>query len=764
MSKQRRSGLWIGLLLSALLLSACGPTEVPTPIPPTATSIPPTATPAAMPATETVAPTAAPARLGPGDKIGDMALDSSPSLNPVLWEYCPMAWSDRPGGEPAVCTMPWQPEVEIWQAWGAKDQALLDAGWEALAWEIYVDGQALDLEAFGTWDFDWAAEDGTPVRIRAWDLKLVNPTPGKHTLHYILRTTREVNDGFAVQPPGTTEMVLDVIVAQPEAASLTPAPVWTPPPVEESWWNRAVFYEVFVRSFADSTTGPLANDGIGDLQGLLEKLDYLNDGDPATDDDLGITGLWLMPIMQSPSYHGYDVTDYYTVNEEYGTNEDFQRLVAEAHERGIKIIVDLVLNHTSSEHPWFVEARDNPGSERRDWYLWSEEKPGYLGPWGQQVWHNSPTGYYYGLFWEGMPDLNLENPQVTAEMHKVARFWLEDLGVDGFRLDAARHLIEEGSIQDNTQATHQWWQGFRTVVKASNQEALQLGEMWTQGPNVVEYLMGDELDLAFDFDLAEALVSFVGMRTANRIEGALASSYGLYGRGLSATFLTNHDMNRVMSVLRGDVGKAKLAACLLLTAPGVPFVYYGEEIGMTGQKPDEMIRTPMQWSAGRNAGFTVGTPWEPINSDYEEVNVAQQTTDTASLLSLYRDLIHLRLGHPALQVGDYLPVASTDADMVTYLRSSDEETVLVIINLGEEPASAYALSLSEGSLEGTYRASLLYGGEAGLPDLVANGPGGFDAYQPLPEISGEGTVIIQLEPIITPPAARTHSMPDPPSG
>jgi alpha-amylase len=747
MSKERCSGLLIGLVLSALLLSACGATEVPTPIPPTATSMPPTAAPTAIPPTETAAPTAALVLLGPGDKIGEMALNKSPSQNPSLWEYCPMAWSDRPGGEPAVCTMPWQPEVEIWGAWGAKDQAFLDAGWEALAWEISVDGQALDLEAFGTWDFDWAAEDGTPVRIRAWDLKLVNPTPGKHTLHYILRATRDVNNGFAVLPPSTMEMVLNLIVAPPEAALITPTPVWTPPPAQESWWNKAVFYEVFVRSFADSTTGPLANDGIGDLQGLIEKLDYLNDGDPATDSDLGVTGLWLMPIMQSPSYHGYDVTDYYTVNREYGTNEDFERLVAEAHERGIKIIVDLVLNHTSSEHPWFVEARDNPGSERRDWYLWSEEKPDYLGPWGQEVWHNSPTGYYYGLFWEGMPDLNLENPQVTAEMHKVTRFWLEDLGVDGFRLDAARHLIEEGSIQDNTQATHQWWKVFRTVVKASNPEALQLGEMWTQGPNVVEYLMGDELDLAFDFDLAEALIAYVGMRTANRTQAALASSYALYGNGLSATFLTNHDMNRVMSVLRGDVDKAKLAASLLMTAPGVPFVYYGEEIGMTGQKPDEMIRTPMQWSAGENAGFTAGTPWEPVNDDYEEVNVGQQTADATSLLSLYRDLIHLRLAHPALQVGDYRPVTSTDADMVAYLRSSDEETVLVIINLGEEPTSAYDLSLKEGSLEGSCRASLLYGGEAELPGLVANGAGGFDAYQPLPEIPAESTVIIQLEPI-----------------
>ena len=265
-------------------------------------------------------------------------------------------------------------------------------------------------------------------------------------------------------------------ITPPPSPTLTSTPVQNPPPAPTSWWNGAVFYEVFVRSFADSSSGPLANDGIGDLQGLVEKLDYLNDGDPSTTDDLGVTGLWLMPVMSSPSYHGYDITDYYTVNQEYGTNDDFKRLVIEAHQRGIKVIIDLVLNHTSSEHPWFIEARDNPGSDRRNWYIWSQDKPNYLGPWGEEVWHPSPSGYYYGIFWSGMPDLNLKNPQVTAEMENVARFWLEDAGVDGFRLDGARHLIEEGSIQENTPETHAWWKNFRTVYKGSNPQALAVGD------------------------------------------------------------------------------------------------------------------------------------------------------------------------------------------------------------------------------------------------------------------------------------------------
>ncbi len=519
-----------------------------------------------------------------------------------------------------------------------------------------------------------------------------------------------------------------------------------PQPAQEAWWSSTVFYEVFLRSFADATTGPLANDGIGDLHGLIENLDYLNDGDPATNDDLGVTGIWLMPIMPSPSYHGYDVTDYYVVNKDYGTNEDFKRLLTEAHKRGIKIIIDLVLNHTSSEHPWFVEARDNPTSERREWYIWSESKPNYIGPWGQQVWHPSPSGYYYGLFWSGMPDLNYENPQVTAEMQDVARFWLEDAGVDGFRLDAARHMIEDGSIQENTAATHEWWQSFHAIYKASNPEALAVGEIWSKGSNVVAYLQGDELDLAFDFDLAEAILKGVMVRNAGSIQEALASSYDLFGNNLSATFLTNHDMNRVMSQPATDEGKARLAAMILMTAPGVPFVYYGEEIGMTGKKPDELIRTPMQWSAEENAGFTTGSPWQPVNDDYKEKNVAVQSKDPTSLLSLYRELIHLRADHPALQVGDFSPVESEDKDLLAFLRVSQEEIVLVIINLNKNIVRDYDLISGVGSLTGTYRATPIYGGEAELPDLIANDKGGFDDYQPLPGIPGEGMVIIQLQP------------------
>lgn len=513
------------------------------------------------------------------------------------------------------------------------------------------------------------------------------------------------------------------------------------------WWNDAVFYQVFVRSFADSTTGPLANDGIGDLQGLIEKLDYLNDGDPQTSDDLGVTGLWLMPIMPSPSYHGYDVTDFYSVNPQYGTTDDFKRLMTEAHQRGIKIIIDLVLNHTSSQHPWFKEALNNPDSPRHAWYIWSKEKPNYTGPWGQPVWHSGLfSGYYYGIFDPGMPDLNYKNPEVTKEMQKVANFWLKDLGVDGFRLDAARHLIEEERIQENTQATHDWWKAFRKEYKAANRAALTVGEIWTNNAAVATYVKGDELDLAFNFDLAGAVLLGVRSGDAARIQAALSSSYELFGVERSATFLTNHDMNRAMDQLELDVVKAKLAAAVLFTTPGVPFIYYGEEIGMTGKKPDELIRTPMQWSAEPNAGFTTGKPWQGVNGDYPQKNVTLQSQDPASLLSFYRTMIHLRSSHTALRTGEYTPLVSQDISLLSYLRSSPDELVLVLVNLGQKPTSDYNLSLKDGQLKGAYQASYLYGGAGGLPPLTANAAGGFDAYHPLPEIPAGEILLVQLTP------------------
>ena len=351
-----------------------------------------------------------------------------------------------------------------------------------------------------------------------------------------------------------------------------------------------MFYEIFVRSFYDSD-----GDGIGDINGLIEKLDYLNDGDPDTRDDLGVTGIWLMPVMVSPSYHGYDVVDYYQVDPDYGTNEDIKRLVSEAHQRGMRVIVDFVMNHTSTQHPWFKESR-NPDSDKRDWYVWSDENPGYRGPSGQVVWHQDPSGYYYALFWGGMPDLNYENPAVTDAILEAARFWLEEMDVDGFRLDAIKHIVEEGQVQENSSSTHEWLENFHTFYKNIDPNFFTVGEAWTQTRQVVDYT-GDEVDIAFQFDLAEDLINSANFGIAPTYYKTLQTIYDSFPPNQYATFLTNHDQNRVMSQLDGDETKAKLAASILLTGPGVPFLYYGEEIGLIGVKPDEDIRLPMQWES-----------------------------------------------------------------------------------------------------------------------------------------------------------------------
>ncbi len=505
-----------------------------------------------------------------------------------------------------------------------------------------------------------------------------------------------------------------------------------------AWWNDTVFYEIFVRSFYDSNA-----DGIGDFNGIVEKLDYLNDGDPKTTTDLGVTGIWLMPINPAPSYHGYDVTDYYGVNPQYGTMDDFKRLLEECHKRGIRLIVDMVFNHTSNEHPWFTQSRDQPESTWRDWYVWSDKNPGYAGPWGEQVWYPTVAGYYYAIFWSGQPDLNYTDPAVSDEMMKVGRFWLTDVGVDGFRLDAVRYLLEDGKNQQDTAATHAWWAKFYTMYKSINPQAMTVGEVYTSNYIVDDYLKDKNFDQAFDFDLASQILKNIDNRNAVNLNASIQSSFNLLPRGEYATFLSNHDQERVMSFFSGDQIKAKLAASVLLTTPGTPFVYYGEEIGMTGNKPDEQIRTPMLWSAGRYAGFSTVFPWESTISTYATTNVTIESSDPNSLLSLYRDLIQLRNNHAALRVGDFYSVRSDNFSILSYLRVSKEENLLILINLSEQPVSGFSLSLAQGPLKGKYRALSVLG-DGKLNGVSANASGGFDAYKPFAEIPANGLVIIQL--------------------
>lgn len=526
--------------------------------------------------------------------------------------------------------------------------------------------------------------------------------------------------------------------AQPAQTPASPAAAAGLP-----WWSDSTFYQIFVRSFADST-----GNGIGDFNGLIEKLDYLNDGNPETTSDLGITGIWLLPIHPSPSYHGYDVLDYYEVNPDYGTMEDFKRLLDEAHQRGIRIIIDLVLNHTSEQHPWFRDSR-SPDSEFRDWYVWEENDPGFVGPWGQRVWHRSTSGYYYGVFWGGMPDLNYRNPEVTAQMYDVARFWLEEVGVDGFRIDGAQHLIEEGDVQRHSEPTHEWFQEFRTFVKSVNPDALLVGEVWDTNFAVTQYVQGDQLDLAFNFDLAEAMLAAANTGSARSVRSALGFTQRLLPNQRFGAFLTNHDIDRVMSQLGNDEGKARVAASLVLTMPGVPFIYYGEEIGMVGQKPDERIRTPMQWAAGQGAGFTTGVPWQSLQRDYTEKNVELQQDDPDSLFNHYRLLSQLRNRSATLRIGDLTVIEASQQPVFASLRHFQDDLVLVLVNLGRAEISNFNLSLAQGPLIGEYAASVLFGqanlnGAEFLPP-TANPNGGFNAYQPLPILPPYSTVIVQLQ-------------------
>jgi alpha-amylase len=495
---------------------------------------------------------------------------------------------------------------------------------------------------------------------------------------------------------------------------------------------------VFVRSFADSN-----GDGIGDLRGLTERLDYLNDGDPATSSDLGVTGIWLMPIANSPSYHGYDVTDYEAVEPDYGTREDVRALLDAAHERGIAVIVDLVLNHTSIQHPWFQDAV-TPGSEHDDWYVWAASRPPIARSDGSRVWHQAGDRFYYAYFWEGMPDLNLANPAVTEELIDVGRFWLEDMGVDGFRVDAAKHLIEDGARLENTPATFDWLANYREQLKTIDGDALVLGEVYDSTSMSSKYVRDGSLDLTFDFGLASATLTSINSRDAGSVNAALEDVAASYPPGGLATFLTNHDQNRVADQLAGDRAAEELAATLLLTGPGVPFMYYGEELGMRGRKPDERIRTPMRWDTSTpSAGFSASLPWEPLSDDPADLNVAIEGADDASLLSTYRRLSAIRAAHPALLGGALVPVEAADRHVVAFLRTSGEEAVLVAANLGTEPVAAPALSLSAGPLCGSVSAKTLLGQDGAAAPAITAG-GGFDDYVPIESLAGRETLVIEL--------------------
>ena len=438
-----------------------------------------------------------------------------------------------------------------------------------------------------------------------------------------------------------------------------------------------VTYQVFVRSFADSD-----GDGIGDLRGLTDKLDYLQ--------DLGVRALWLLPIHPSPSYHHYDVEDYRAIHPDYGTMEDFDHFLAEAKKRNLRVILDLVVNHSARTHPWFQSALSDPAGPSFDYYVW--RKGGDIesmtveaaGPDTDNLrrWHPAEgldDLYFYAYFTGGMPDLNFDNPEVRREIQDIGRFWLEK-GVDGFRLDAAKHIFPD----DRTADSVDFWREFRAKMQETNPEVLLVGEVWTDGDEAKDYLAG--LGSVFNFELAAAILDAIqsgrGTGLATR-HGALRDAYAAVTPDfIDATFLSNHDQNRVRSVL-GSEDRARIAAALLLTLPGSPYLYYGEEIGMLGTKPDRFIREPMLWQP----------PPDPQRPQMRRVRhstddtvrpVSVQRDDPASLWHHYRALIHLRKNTPALARGGFKPLDRFHPSLSMFLRTHESGDVLVLHNLSTE--------------------------------------------------------------------------------
>ncbi len=501
------------------------------------------------------------------------------------------------------------------------------------------------------------------------------------------------------------------------ARSTTSVPAWT---------RGGTCYEVFVRSFYDSN-----GDGVGDLKGLIQKLDYINDGNPASSRSLGASCIWLMPVAASPSYHGYDVSDYYRVEPAYGTNDDFKRLVAEAHRRGIAILVDMVLNHSSSEHPAFQAALRDTTSPFRAWYRFAPAPLG-KGPWGSDAWHKSPirNEYYYGPFWSGMPDLDYHSPAVREEAKKIAAFWLRDMGADGFRLDAIPYLVEDGTCLMGCPGTHAFLHEYAAYISSIAPAAYTVGEAWGNIDAVLPYYP-DQLTSYFGFELADSLVAAVRRGSVGgMLSGYLRLQDTLPGYRWSP-FLSNHDGTRVMTLLGGDMARAKIAATLLLTLPGLPFVYYGEEIGMSGDKPDPRLRTPMQWSTGHAAGFTTGTPWEALQPDTQAINVATEDADPSSLLNLYRRLISLRSSNDALATGRLVPLTAGSTEVIAYLRRAGDKAVLVVANLGAAAVTGVSVHSGKDAIPpGSYAAQGLLGTQNGAT-LVVGPDGQLLGYVPL---------------------------------
>jgi alpha-glucosidase len=491
----------------------------------------------------------------------------------------------------------------------------------------------------------------------------------------------------------------------------------TPTDAPAPWWKTGVIYQVYPRSFQDTD-----GDGVGDLKGVLARLDYLA--------DLGVDAMWLSPIFPSPQADfGYDVADYCGVDPQFGTLDDLDALIAAAHARGLKLILDFVPNHSSDRHPWFIESRSSRTSPKRDWYIWRDPAPGggppnnWASDFGGSSWEwDAATGQYYlHAFLKEQPDLNWRNPDLKAAMLDVLRFWF-DRGVDGFRIDVLWHIVKSAGFEDNpTKPNHVRRMGelfdqvqlyntnqpeaheiaaeMRVIADGYAGDRALIGEIYLPVPDLVTWYGGDarpEVQLPFNFALINAPWEAGAIhRVIAEYEAALPPG------GWPNWVLGNHDRPRIA----GRVGEAqaRVAALLLLTLRGTPTLYYGDELGLPDtpippervKDPAELrqpglgvgrdpVRTPMPWDASPHAGFTTGEPWLPLNADWPTRNVAVQAADPDSLLNLYKAVLALRRERRVLQLGD-LRLIDAWGDVLAYERRLGEERLLVVLNLGARP-------------------------------------------------------------------------------
>ncbi|EOW6643328.1 alpha-glucosidase [Cronobacter muytjensii] len=519
--------------------------------------------------------------------------------------------------------------------------------------------------------------------------------------------------------------------------------------VKGRWWKEATAYQIYPRSFKDSN-----GDGIGDLNGIIEKLDYLK--------DLGIDLIWICPMYPSPNDdNGYDISDYQGIMAEFGTMADFDRLLAGVHQRGMRLILDLVVNHTSDEHPWFLESRSSKDNPKRDWYIWRDGKDGaepnnWESIFSGSAWkRDEVTGQYFmHLFSSRQPDLNWENHEMRAAVYDMMRWWL-DKGIDGFRIDAIAHMKKEPTLSDvpnpdklpyaPSMVAHLNYDGLLDYVDDicrnvfNHYDIVTVGEMNGLDADHAEEWVGENrgrLNMVFQFEHVRLWEPQAGLRPTPAVLRNIFTSWqqALEGKGWNALYVENHDVTRVVSRW-GDTERhwresATCIAAMYFLMQGTPFIYQGQEIGMTntrfaslddfddvsahnkardlrdqGMSEEDIVefltrtgrdnsRTPMQWDASPYAGFSTHEPWLKVNPNYEMINVDSQQHDPHSVLNFYRQMIHLRKREPALIYGRYEPLLDDHEQIYAYGRTLGEERLVVLCNLSGKAAEWEAQALS----------------------------------------------------------------------